>query len=115
MRHDAVIFSILYLAAGLFGGIVRIFFDRKIRLRQALEYIIVGAIAGNFFVQPAFIFLDYSALALTYIAPQLLDLIKLLPPGFVAFVIGMGGLDYCRWLNRLILGKLKQIGKTKNE
>lgn len=115
MRNDAVIFSILYLSAGLFGGIIRIFFDRKIRLRQAVEYIIVGAVAGNFFVQPVLIFLDYSALALTYFAPQFLDLVKLLPPGFVAFCIGMGGLDYCRWLNQLILGKLKQFGKTKNE
>ncbi len=115
MLHDVPIFSVIFLISGLLGGIVRIFFARKIKPKQAVGYIVVGAIAGNFFVKPVFIIANYSALALAYFGPQLLDIIKQFPPEVVALLIGMGGIDYCRWLNRFLLGELKQLGKTKNE
>lgn len=114
MPHDVPVFSVIFLVCGLLGGIARIFFDRKIRPKQAVGYVVVGAIAGNFFVKPIFLFVA----ALAHFGPQLLDLINSFPPEVAALVIGFGGIDYfnfCRWLNKRFLGELKQIGRTKNE
>jgi len=115
MLHDVAIFSVIYLISGLLGGIVRIFFDRKVKPKQAVGYIVVGAIAGNFFVKPILLIVNYSALALTYFAPQFLDLVRLLPPEVVALIIGMGGMEYCKLINQFLQKKLKQFESTKNE
>jgi len=115
MLHDVAIFSVIYLIFGLLGGVVRIFFDRKIKPRNAVGYIVVGAISGGVFVKPVLLFVNYSALALTYFAPQLLDLVRMFPPEVVALIIGMGGIDYCLFINKFVLRKLKQIERTKNE
>ena len=115
MLHDVPVFSLIFLLCGLLGGIVRIFFDRKIRPRQSVGYIVVGAIAGNFFVKPILIIVSYSALALTKFGPQLLDLVNQFPPEVIALFAGMGGIEYCRFINWFFQKKLKQFERTKNE
>jgi hypothetical protein len=110
MLHDVPIFSVIFLLCGLLGGIARIFFDRRIKPRQAVGYLVVGAIAGNFFVKPIFIIASYFAFGLTKFGPQLLDVIQVFPPEVVALIVGMFGIDYCRFMQK----KLKQFERTKN-
>jgi hypothetical protein len=116
MSHDVAIFSVIYLISGLLGGIVRIFFDRRIGPRKAVGYIVVGAIAGNFFVKPILLIMNYSAVSLVSFAPQFLDFVKALPPEVIALLVGMGGIEYCRWINQFLQRRLKkQFERTKNE
>lgn len=101
--------SVQYLLAGLFGGIVRIFFAQigKIPPKEAVRYIVVGAAAGNF-LTPAVL------LILHFFLPQLINLTLQVPPGFLAFVIGMSGLRICKAMDSFLAGKLKKE-RMKNE
>ena len=103
------------LVAGLFGGIMRIWFVPKIKPRDAVRHIVAGALAGNFFVPPLL-------LGLNFIVPQLLKMLAQVPPelltfvpGLLAFVVGMGGLRYCKMADKWLSDEVKSLERKQHD
>ena len=89
--------NIHYLIPGIAGGIVHAFLVRKAGPWEIIGYIVVGGLAANFFV------------------PQLLRLLTQIPPGLLAFMVGMGGFRICRQADKFFAGTWKPFERTKNE
>lgn len=101
---DVIIFGIInahYFAAGLLGGLVHSFRLEKATPWKVIGHIITGGLAANF-LTPAL---------LNFISPQVL---KLLPPGFVGFGMGMSGRYTCYGIEK-IFNSWNLLRKTKNE
>lgn len=84
------------IAAGFLGGLVHAFRVKKATPWEVIGYIVVGGLAANF------------------IAPQMLRILTLIPPEFVAFGVGMSGKHLCYCLEKFF-DKLSALGKTHNE
>ena len=88
--------NIQYLVAGFAGGIVHAFLVRKAGPWEIIGYIVVGGLAANFFT------------------PQMLRLLSQIPPGLLAFLVGMGGFRICRYADKWA-GSWRPFERTKNE
>jgi hypothetical protein len=105
---DVVIFGIInvhFLAAGLLGGLVHSFRLEKATPWQIVGHIVAGGLAANFLTPLLLIG------ASNFVSPQLL---KILPPGFVSFGIGMSGRYTCYGIEKTF-NSWNPLRKTKNE
>ena len=92
----ALLINVQCLAAGAAGGLVHAWRLKKAGAWEVVKYIVWGALAANF------------------IAPQLLELLRVFPIGFIAFGVGMAGKRLCLLLE-LGFSKIDLLGKIKNE
>ncbi len=90
------IINVQLIAAGSLGGLVHAFRIKKATPWETVKFIVTGALAANF------------------IAPQVFKILALVPPGFVAFGIGMSGKHLCYVLEKFF-DKLDVLGNPKNE
>jgi hypothetical protein len=99
MMIDAGLANIIdpeLIAAGFLGGLVHAVRVKKATPWEVVGFIVVGGLAANF------------------IAPQVLRILTLVPPAFVAFGVGMSGKRLCYYLEKFV-DKLNIFGKPSNE
>jgi len=88
---DAVFFHIIdaeFTAAGILGGLFHAYLPDKPAVREVVRFMALGGLAGNF-LTPGIIVIGASAL--NFIAPRVLEILALLPPFTLAFVVGACG------------------------
>ncbi len=88
---DAVFFHIIdaeFTAAGVLGGLFHAYRIEDAPVKEVRRYLVLGGLAGNF-ITPGI--LAVGGAALNFFAPRVLEILILLPPFTLAFLVGMFG------------------------
>ena len=104
------IFDVQFIAAGFLGGLFHAYGNKERPApSEVVRSVIVGGIAGNFATQTVIIL---ASLSTGFISTRVVEIVSLLPPGVLAFWVGMSGRKISS-VSEALIGSL--LGKTKNE
>lgn len=109
MSDVLFIIDIQFVAAGLLGGLFHAFSAEKPSPWEVVRSIVLGGIAGNFFTKGIIVL---GTLASGVISTRVLEIVVLLPPGVIAFLIGMSGKKISIAIDA---ATNHLLGKTENE
>ncbi len=88
---DAVFFHIIdgeLAASGMLGGLFHAYINEKAGVREVVRYLVLGGLAANF-LTPGILVIGGSAV--NFFAPKVFEILILLPPFTLAFLVGMFG------------------------
>ena len=88
---DAVFFHIIdgeLAASGMLGGLFHAYINENAGVREVRRYLVLGVLAGNF-LTPGI--LAVGGPAVNFFAPKVFEILVLLPPITLAFLVGMFG------------------------
>ncbi len=104
-----LLFDIQFVAAGFLGGLVHAFNNEdRVTPWEVVRSVVVGSVVANFLTKGL---LAVGSLASGFISTRALEIVMILPPGVVAFCIGMCGRKLSYALEMTISNL---FGKTKN-